>query len=117
MSRYNYTKLNPRYRLPILPKFVRYLVATRRSFDGWQAKYKFKNGYGASIIQHRGAFGSEEGLWELGILHNDVLCYDTPIAQDVIGYQDEQGLSDLLAEIASLPEKIISKGDSDVQYN
>lgn len=105
MSRYNYTVLNKKYKLPLLPGFDKYLASTRRSFDGWQAKYKFKNGYGASIIQHMGSFGAEDGDWELGILYKDVICYDTPIAADVIGHLKIEDLAALLADIKALPKR------------
>lgn len=54
-------------------------------------RFKFNNGYGASVIRGVGTYGGREGLWELAVLCFDEdgeswLTYDTPITSDVIGY-------------------------------
>ena len=43
---------------------------------GLQMVYKFDNGYGASVIQHEGSYGSHKGRWELAVLCHGELCYD-----------------------------------------
>ena len=53
---------------------------------GVQKVYEFDNGYGASVIRHRGSYGFAQGKWELAVLKDGDICYSTPITEDVIGY-------------------------------
>lgn len=70
--------------------------------DLW--KFKFDNGFGASVVQHDGSYGHELGLWELAVLGPDGrLNYSTPITDDVIGHLDVDGVRALLLAIAELP--------------
>lgn len=71
---------------------------------GIEAKWRFDNGYGASVINHRGSHGvelavlrfHEDGGWDLD--------YDTPVTDDIIGYIEGPGeLRDLLRSIRDLP--------------
>jgi hypothetical protein len=71
---------------------------------GITAKWRFDNGYGASVINHRGSYGvelavlrfHEDGGWDLD--------YDTPVTDDVIGHISGPGeLRDLLRSISDLP--------------
>ena len=74
---------------------------------GVQKQYKFDNGYGASVVQHNGSYGNENGLWELAVLkwvdedrYN--LTYSTDITDDVVGYLTEEEVQELLVRIESL---------------
>lgn len=98
-----YRALNPKYRVPNLPDFEKYIETKRRFYDGWQVLYSFENHYGASIIQHFGSHGSEEGEWELAVFCDGELCYDTHITNDTIGHLKEHELSPILEEIKELP--------------
>lgn len=75
---------------------------------GDQYVYKMANGYGASVVRFTigefgGSYGALEGRWELGVLGpDDHLTYDTPITDDVIGWLDEDAVSETLAAIAAL---------------
>lgn len=74
--------------------------------NGEQYLYKFKNGYGASVVRHNFSYGGNEGLWELAVLiwnENDWdLCYSTEITNDVIGYLTEDDVEVLLNRIGQL---------------
>lgn len=59
-------------------------------------RFKFENGYGASIIKHGGSYGFEEDLWEVAVLKNDDLCYDTPVTCDVEGYCNDKEVNRIL---------------------
>ena len=77
---------------------------------GVQKQYKFDNGYGASVVQHNGSYGNENGLWELAVLswvneHQYQLDYSTEISDDVIGYLTEEEVEELLVRIESLEMK------------
>ena len=66
---------------------------------GQQAKVEFPNGYGASIVQGPYSYGNEFGLYELAVLKDGVLCYDTPITSDVVGHLTPDDVTELLQQI------------------
>lgn len=71
---------------------------------GSQRRYKFDNGYGASVVRGPYSYGGDAGLFELAVLDSaGKLTYDTPITDDVIGYLTDDAVEALLAEIAALP--------------
>ena len=71
--------------------------------DGDGYVYNFENGYGASVVQHSGSYGGNQGLYEIAVLDSKGdLCYDTPITDDVIGYANEDKIKDTLDRIKSL---------------
>lgn len=76
--------------------------ATDSFLNGIKAIVQFPNGYGASIIRHDYSYGGPEGLYELAVLKDDSLCYNTPITDDVIGWCDENEITELLLEIQKL---------------
>lgn len=89
-------------------KFGIHIVTQREvSFPDGGEYYNvtFENGYGASIVRHQYSYGGKDGLFELGVLHNDQLCYDTPITNDVVGYLTEDDVTNYLDRIACLPTK------------
>lgn len=77
-------------------------------FDDGKKLYRFKfpNGYGASIIKGCGTFGYDQDMWELAVLEyqgdRGHLCYDTDITDDVIGYLSDEDVCCLLEKIKSL---------------
>ena len=80
----------------------KYLVETNNHNGGIQKVYKFPNGYGASVIKHRGSYGHSKGLWELAVLEGGELCYDTEITDDVIGHLNDPEVDRLLRRIQQL---------------
>ena len=79
------------------------LVKSENYIDGYHWSFMFPNGYGASVIKHRGSYGSEDDLFELAVLKDgEGLCYSTPITDDVIGWLDNQEVLDLLKKISEL---------------
>jgi len=79
-----------------------YLVETNNHNGGIQKVYKFPNGYGASVIRHKGSYGYSKGLWELAVLEGGELCYDTEITDDVIGHLNDPEVDRLLRRIQQL---------------
>lgn len=78
------------------------LVKYIERMNGTQWIFKFDNGYGASAITGSIAYCNDEQPYELAVLHNDELCYDTPITDDVIGYLTSDEVFDLLDKIEQL---------------
>lgn len=66
----------------------------------------FHNGYGVSIIDD--GYGSGRGLYEIAILDAETgrLVYDTPIADDVIGWLTERQVKEIIELIKNLPPRI-----------
>jgi hypothetical protein len=79
---------------------------------GIGAKHFFANGYGVSVVRFTspygfgGSYGAEQGLYERAVLKgvedNWEICYDTVIADDVLGYLTEEEVEVLLYEIENL---------------
>tara|TARA_B100001094_G_scaffold153419_1_gene148461 strand:+ start:11549 stop:11812 length:264 start_codon:yes stop_codon:yes gene_type:complete len=81
----------------------RYLKETNDFNGGIQKVYEFPNGYGASVIKHKGSYGFEKGLWELAVLDIDgSLCYNTDITNDVIGHLNDPEVDRILRQIQEL---------------
>jgi hypothetical protein len=70
---------------------------------GVQAKHEFPNGYMASVVKGPYTYGGDEGLYELAVIKDNKCCYDTPITDDVEGYQTPEEISALLERIEALP--------------
>lgn len=85
-------------------KIFGYIPIKKRELNGGvQYKFKFQNGYGASVIRHEFSYGSSEGLWELAVLDSEgELTYTTPITKDVIGYMTEEEVEQILTKIKEL---------------
>ena len=69
---------------------------------GRQAIVSFPNGYGASIVRGSYTYGGDEGLYELAVLKDGHICYDTDITQDVIGWLNSDDVTRLLKLIEVL---------------
>ena len=63
-----------------------HLQYMKRFRNGLNARYKFPNGYEASIVCHDGSYGGKNNLFEIAIMIGDNIIYDTPITQDVLGH-------------------------------
>lgn len=74
----------------------------KRWGDSFSHKFRFDNGYGASVIKHYGSYGYEEDLFELAVLDEEGLCYTTPITNDVIGHLTNEQVLDYLEKIKNL---------------
>ena len=91
---------------------------------GVQRLYRFRNGFGASVIRHRGSYGWICGEWELAVVKwvpdespdntwegwDIQLRYDTPITENVRGWLNEAEADQLLSDIEQLD---MEGGESD----
>lgn len=69
---------------------------------GTHCVVSFENGYGASIVTGRMFYTSAEKPYELAILKNGSLCYDTEITSDVLGWLEEEDVISYLDKIEKL---------------
>jgi hypothetical protein len=75
--------------------------------NGIQRLYKFKNGYGASVVCHDGSYGGPykkdgDNFWELAVLKGEDLCYDSGITEDVVGHLKLDEVNSYLERIQAL---------------
>lgn len=67
-----------------------------------QTEAVFSNGYGVSVIRHEGSYGGRLGLFELAVLRDGNIVYDTPVAGDVLGWLTPEEVVDATLRTASL---------------
>lgn len=66
-------------------------------------KIQFPNSYGASILGGGpGAYGDGVKTFEVAVLYKNEICYDSPITDDVLGYQTEDEVHEILKQIENL---------------
>jgi len=79
-------------------------LAFRAPRPGVQYVFSFPyNHYGASVIKHPGSYGYEDDEWELAVMYEGHITYDTEITQDVEGYLDDGDVVEFLEMIQALP--------------
>jgi len=78
---------------------------TRLYNGGEQRRYRFPNGYEASVVQGPYTYGGPQGLLELPVMVDGHCYYETPITDNVLGYLTEADVQRTLAEIAALPAR------------
>ena len=62
-------------------------------------KPQYDNGYGASVISPP----EMRGMFEIAVTHNGVMCYSSPITDNVIGWRTHGEVAVKLTEIEALP--------------
>lgn len=75
----------------------KYIVKTNELLGGGQITFNFPNGYGASLVHHKGSYGRE-----IAVLKNSELYYDTNITSDVLGHLEEHEIIEMLYKIKDL---------------
>lgn len=70
---------------------------------GVQAREEFPNGYGVSVVRSQHTYGGDRGLFELAVMKDGALCYDTPVTDDVLGYLSEEDVTKALRDVQALP--------------
>lgn len=82
------------------------IVRTINGNSGVQTLVFFSNGYGASVVKNPLSYGNREGLFEIAVLIGDKseweICYSTYITDDVLGYQTDADVADVLQKIRNL---------------
>jgi len=78
------------------------IIETKEYANGVQVVHEFPNGYGASVVKHDYSYGGKDGLWEMAVLKEEELCYNTHITNDVIGYLSDADVKSTLKEIEQL---------------
>ncbi len=66
-----------------------------------RAYVQFDNGFYVSILSSKHSYGNID-QYELGILDDNGLCYDTPLTNDVVGYLDKEDVEKWLKDVSEL---------------
>lgn len=70
---------------------------------GKQAIMNFENGYGVSVLLGDMFYSNGIDTYELAVLKNGHLCYDTPITDDVLGHKSKEQISEIMRLVQELP--------------
>ena len=71
-------------------------------WNGFIIRAEYPNGFGVSIVKNGNSIGNRMDLWELAVTKDGRVCLGTPIADDVIGYLDEDGVIEYCEKIRNL---------------
>ena len=67
-----------------------------------QAELEFDNGYGVSVITRPSAYSNTNCPYEIAVLYKGSICYSTDITDDVIGYQTEADVTEVMRRVQGL---------------
>jgi len=67
----------------------------------WKSRMDFDNGYGVSVVKFNGSCGYPN-LWEVAVMYEGSLTYNTDITDDVIGLQTDQDVTDVMKKVQAL---------------
>lgn len=87
-----------------LPEMVSYKADTH--LGGPHLVAFFENGYGVSVIQNLYSYGGRDGRWEAAVLKGNQeewrIVYDTPVANDVVGWLSEDEVKEFALAVSRL---------------
>ena len=78
---------------------------------GFQSRMDFPNGFGVSVVCGQFFYCSPKKnltdasmyrTYEVAVLKDGSLCYDTPITDNVLGYLTPEEVSDVMKQVQSL---------------
>ena len=70
--------------------------------DAKRAVMEFENGYGVNVVFGDLFYSNGRDTYEVGILKDGYLCYDTYITDDLLGYQDEEEVTEIMRKVQEL---------------
>ncbi len=62
----------------------------------------FDNGYGVSVIKYPDYYSYGQGLWEVAVLYDGELTYCTEITNNVLGWQTEDDVTEVMRKVQLL---------------
>lgn len=71
--------------------------------SGIHARLDFDNGYSVSVVQGEFFYTNNQKEYELAVMKNGDICYDTPITDDVLGYLSKEEVTKYMIQIQELP--------------
>lgn len=108
----SYTRMNPIY-LETMKLVSTKFEEDYHFHDGIHYVANFATGFGISIIKHSSSYGHEDDLWEIAVLKDGKLFYRTPVADDVVGWLNDEQVLSYFIRIAKLTENDIIEEDKE----
>jgi len=71
-------------------------------FSSTRAVMHFENEYGISVITGKGAYVNSASHYEVAVLYNGEITYNTDITDKVIANQNEDNVTDIMKKIQEL---------------
>jgi hypothetical protein len=68
-----------------------------------QCRLHFSNGYGVSVITGEIFYTDSTHPYEMAVLKDGGICYDTPITTDVLGYLTQDDVTKHMIAVQELP--------------
>jgi|GEM_PF-598691 hypothetical protein len=88
-------ELDERKQSTMSRKYEKYIIGQNFYFGGYQTKYRFPNGYGASVFNNNASRGLE-----LAVFFEEKLGNNISITSDALGFiENEEELDKLLKQI------------------
>lgn len=75
------------------------------SADLEKATAELPNGYSASVVRGGNGLCTDDGLFEIAVMFQGRIIYNTPITDDVLRLATEEEVESALERIATLPER------------
>lgn len=83
-------------------KFKPHTIAKFAYPNAKQARETFENGYGVSVIFGNCFCSNGIDTYELAVLYNGSITYNTCITNDVLGYISKEKVTEVMIQVASL---------------
>ena len=76
-----------------------------RTGMGIQARMDFGNNYGVSVVQGDNFYNNTDEEYELAVMYNGNICYNTYITDDVMGYLSKEEVTKIMGQVQELVEE------------
>lgn len=67
-----------------------------------RARIIFPNNFGVSVVRGTNTYGGPEGFWEVAVIKDYRINYDTPVTNDVIGWCTEEDVTNIMKQVQEL---------------
>ena len=75
----------------------------KRQTGFWERAFiNFDNGYGVSVVFGEGCYSNGIDTFELAVMKDGRICYNTPITDDVLGYITKYEVTEAMIKIQEL---------------
>lgn len=99
-------KFKPKYTKRELEGYLKVHISLyEERKDAKQAILKFDNGYSVSVVLGSIFYSNGNDTYEVAVMHNGCICYDTPVTSNVIPYQSADEVTEIMKEIQELPKR------------
>jgi len=93
----------------LIKQYNKYIIDFNSINNGMQIVFRFDNNYGLSVVSHSFSYGNKQEKFEIAIIKFNSeddddwnIMYDTPITDDVLGYQSKGDTLDVIRKTMEL---------------